>query len=136
MCLKRMTKWIVGSFLVLLAGGGVLLLLLDHALSGICDNERLAGFVSPRGEHQAVVFRRNCGATTPYSVHVSVLPAGRELPNEAGNILIIRDYDLTPRLHWKEPARLLVEYPVYIDASHVDEALGGVSVEYAVLREE
>lgn len=131
-----MTQWIAGSFLLLFVGGGVLILLLDQALSNLCDNEHLAGFISPGREYQAVVFRRNCGATTPYSVHVSVLLAGMRLPNEVGNTLIIRDHDLIPRLRWKEPTRLLIEYPAYIDASHVDEAPDEVSVEYAVRHEE
>lgn len=136
MRLKRITKWVAGSFFVLLLAGALLILFLDHTLSDLCSNERLAGLVSPSGEHQAVVFRRNCGATTPYSIHVSVLPAARELPNEAGNVLIVRDRDLIPKLQWKNPALLLVEYPVYADASHVNKVLGGVSIEYALLGKE
>jgi len=44
--------------------------------------------MSPGAELKAVIFTRNCGATTAFSTHVSVLPAGSRLPHGGGNLFI------------------------------------------------
>jgi hypothetical protein len=44
--------------------------------------------VAPNGTLKAVTFRRDCGATTKYSVQVSILPAKKPLPNEGGNVFV------------------------------------------------
>ena len=55
-------------------------------LGGNCRNEQLANLASPDGRHRAVVFQRDCGATTGSSTQVSVLSAGATLPDSAGNV--------------------------------------------------
>jgi hypothetical protein len=52
----------------------------------MCGNKVQAEALSPNRELRAVVFERECGATTGFSQQVSILRAGEELPNEAGNI--------------------------------------------------
>ena len=47
---------------------------------------------SPRlPEHcsKAVVFNRDCGATTGFSTQISVLSVQDDLPNDGGNLLIV-----------------------------------------------
>ena len=41
---------------------------------------------SPDGRWEAVLFERDCGATTDFATHVSLLSAGAKLPNKAGNV--------------------------------------------------
>lgn len=48
---------------------------LAFAFSNPCGNDEVREFLSPNGRVKAVVFRRNCGATTSHSTHVSVLRA-------------------------------------------------------------
>jgi hypothetical protein len=50
-----------------------------------CANRAVSEAVSPDGRRHAVVFRRDCGATTGVSTEVSVLPAGRS-PSGSGNV--------------------------------------------------
>jgi len=50
-----------------------------------CANRVVSESASPDGRRHAVVFSRDCGATTGFSTQVSVLPAGRE-PSGAGNV--------------------------------------------------
>jgi hypothetical protein len=75
---------------------------LGHVACGkmdMCGNEVLARVASPGGGYQAVIFERDCGATTGFSTQVSVLPADatfREQPSfwsatEQGNVLVIDD---------------------------------------------
>ena len=41
--------------------------------------------IAPDGRLKAVLFERDCGATTAFSSQVSILESNQRLPNEAGN---------------------------------------------------
>jgi hypothetical protein len=58
----------------------------QYSLSGVCGNSVQAEAPSPNSKLRAIVFERDCGATTGVSHQISILRAGRVLPNEAGNI--------------------------------------------------
>lgn len=80
---------------ILLGGGAGLLLICGGALFWVlrgavemCANEPITTDVSPNGALKAVLFRRDCGATTSNSTHVSIIPASRQLPNEPGNVFV------------------------------------------------
>ena len=53
-----------------------------------CTNRILTAVVSPDGRYKAVVFERDCGATTDYSTQVSVLAASDELGRDGSNIFV------------------------------------------------
>src|SRR5437764_7339497 len=70
-----------------------------HALlSGMCGNEPLSEVPSPDGTFKAIVFQRDCGATTGFSTQISILKTNQSLPNESGN-LFVADTD-----HGKAPS--------------------------------
>ena len=52
-----------------------------------CGNDVLADVPSPDGRRHAVVFARDCGATTAASTQVSVLPAARSA-HGGGNVFV------------------------------------------------
>ena len=52
-----------------------------------CSNQVVSATPSPGNELTAVVFLRHCEGQSP-SAQVSILPAGRSLPNESGNVFI------------------------------------------------
>lgn len=54
----------------------------------LCGNEKLAEFPSPDGEFKAVVFKRDCGATTGFSTQVSVMRREAALGNASGNVFV------------------------------------------------
>jgi hypothetical protein len=56
-----------------------------------CGNQVLQQVTSPDGQFKAVIFERNCGATTGYSTQVSVLPSAAILPNKSGNVFVTDD---------------------------------------------
>ena len=63
------------------------------ALSGCsddCVNSAISRADAPDGQHSAVMFQRDCGASTSFSTQISVLAQG-EQPNEGGNIFIADD---------------------------------------------
>lgn len=78
---------VLGTILLVAVGGFALFIyFLFPSVDDLCANDNLAETVSPNGQLKAVTFRRDCGATTTYSTHVSILPVSRKLPNEAGNV--------------------------------------------------
>ena len=56
-----------------------------------CGNEISQVVMSPSGKLKAVVFNRNCGATTGFNTQISIIPATEELPNDSGNTFIADD---------------------------------------------
>jgi len=56
--------------------------------SSMCANEALVEAASPSTKLKAIVFQRDCGATTGFSTQVAVVPANESLPNEPGNVFV------------------------------------------------
>lgn len=52
----------------------------------LCGNEVIAEYPSPSARHRVVVFKRDCGATTGFSTHASILEVEEDLDNESGNV--------------------------------------------------
>jgi hypothetical protein len=61
------------SICLLSVSGG--LLLLNFIFSGACGNQLYQEVLSPDNKYKAVVFQRDCGATTGFSTRVSILRA-------------------------------------------------------------
>ena len=53
----------------------------------LCGNEVVRRVDAPDGKHSAVLFERDCGATTGFSTQISILDAG-EKPSGGGNAFI------------------------------------------------
>jgi len=56
-----------------------------------CRNEILSEVQSPNGLLKAIVFQRDCGATTGFFTDVSILGQSEDLPNETGNVFTVDD---------------------------------------------
>jgi len=54
--------------------------------SSMCDNQVLQEILSQDKKLKAVVFQRDCGATTGFSTQVSVIKADEKLQNKKGNV--------------------------------------------------
>ena len=53
-----------------------------------CRNQVLEELASPSGKMKAVIFQRDCGATTGFSTQISVLSKDEKLPEEGGNVFV------------------------------------------------
>lgn len=82
---------ILGGFVfVCLAGLACLAFLLGNVFPDFCGNEQVGLAYSPDEKYKAVIFSRDCGATTGYSTHVSVMNVGDRLNNDsAGSAFVI-----------------------------------------------
>jgi len=82
---RRWSLWI-GAFVTLGVIG--IIAWYRHTLASACGNQILAEIPSPDGARRVVVFERDCGATTGFSMQASLLRMGAALPNEAGNLFV------------------------------------------------
>jgi hypothetical protein len=58
---------------------------------GMCGNQIIEEIPSPNKEFKAVIFTRDCGATTGYSTQLSIIKISANLENEGGNVLTMSD---------------------------------------------
>lgn len=120
------TLLVFGSISLLVFGGFVLWV--SIALHVDCANDNLRERISPGGQLKAVTFRRNCGATTPYSTQVSILPASRNLPNEAGNVFTV-DHEHSIDVRWIDDHHLNISGETITQFLHLNE-FNGVQITY------
>jgi hypothetical protein len=99
------------------------------SLTGECENSAIRSSVSPDGTLNAWVFVRNCGATTPYSTHVSVLSASADSPKDAGNTFVIQERPAVS-VEWASPSELAVTFPRHGKVFHQEPAVSGITVSY------
>ncbi|MDO9472477.1 MAG: hypothetical protein Q7J28_05430 [Caulobacter sp.] len=89
-----MTRWIIGLALagtaLVVASSLAFVLGWGGGLAGGCRNTVVSTARSPDGRLDAVLFERNCGATTGFSTQVSIMSVG-ELPEVSGNIFVTDD---------------------------------------------
>ena len=96
----------------------------------MCENEQIASFSSPSGAARAIVFNRNCGATTGFNTQLSILSGSEKLPNDGGNTLIL-DGSVPVKIHWAAEASVIVSGYGSAKVFKQESAVGGVVVSYA-----
>ena len=104
--------------------------MLPMLLSGCieCGNEELARVPSPSGARDAVLFSRNCGATTGFNTQLQIVPSGRE-PAGASPLFAL-DGIVPVTLRWQNETSLTV---LGVDRARVfrdGTAMDGVEVRY------
>jgi len=95
---------------------------------------------SPDERWEAVLFERDCGATTDFATHVSVLRTGAKLPNKPGNLFIAdSDHGRAPlvdgnvinvSIQWAGPDSLVVRYDRKARVFSQEPKVQGISVVY------
>jgi hypothetical protein len=100
------TLGVVGFGIPLVIAG-----LFIYTTSDMCGNEVYSEVISPNRELKAVVFQRDCGATTGFSTQISILDSDQDLKNVSGNIYIIDGHpnDVAPPIQWVSATELKIE---------------------------
>jgi len=110
------------------------LLLAMAMLAGIagcdigCGNEVVSRIASPSRSINAVVFNRNCGATTGFNTQVSVVH-GNAVPSGAGNALILEG-KVPLELRWVSESELQITGLGSAKVFKQEQSVAGVSVAY------
>jgi hypothetical protein len=68
-----------------------------------CQNTELSSARSPDGRWRAVMFQRDCGATTGFSTQVSILPIGKKLKGAGNTFVADDDHGAAARSAWGGP---------------------------------
>jgi hypothetical protein len=138
---QREAEFMAWSWVAVIALGLVGGIVIPRILKGPCSNRIVHILPSPEGSLKAIVFLRDCGATTDFNTHISVLRANNSEPKGSGNAFVA-DSDHgramagewggpNVSLAWEGVRRLAVTYArgSRVFAKH-DEVLG-VHIEYA-----
>lgn len=85
-----MRKYICAFAVVVILGCLSLFALLSFIFPDFdpCVNDMVGQVQSPDGQFKAVIFERDCGATTDFSTQVSIVPTSTPLPDTAGNVFV------------------------------------------------
>lgn len=91
----------------------LLLAAMAPALAGCdlhaCGNQVLRTVTAPDGRHAAAIFRRDCGATTGFSIQVSLVGPG-EAPAGSGDLFVAGGEGRMPDVEWLGPDPLRISY--------------------------
>ncbi|HIP80649.1 MAG TPA: hypothetical protein EYH07_19590 [Kiloniellaceae bacterium] len=101
-------------------------------LSSPCGNDIVQDAVAPDGTRRAVVFQRDCGATTGFSTQVAVVWGSGDLPDKPANVFIADGHpDRTKTyVRWLNSATLVIGTKALADAHKAERHVNGVSVTY------
>lgn len=138
--MRAFRRFLLGASVALALFVGLAWLGLKALARGMCGNEILAEVPSPSGSHKAVVFQRDCGATTGFSTQVSILPQRKRLPNDSGNLFIAdTDRGRAPsgpgggpavQVQWVNDQHLLLVHHPAARVFRAEQKRGTVHVEY------
>ncbi len=100
-----------------------------------CGNLIRAETRSPDNGKRAVVFERDCGATTDFSTRVSILGAKERLPSAAGNVFIADSNHgvvatMVVRVRWNTPERIVISYPARARVFRKKALVNGIVIAY------
>lgn len=131
----KILAFIGGVFVVFVTVG---LLIFLSIFSDMCANNIALTIKSPDEHWKVVVFRRDCGATTGFSTHVSVLQNHRGLPNRSGNIFSAEIGEgavnqmgliyLEPE--WLDSETLLIKYEESADVYEQKQSFNNIKIRY------
>ena len=99
----------IALLLVALVAGGVLI----WVWSDLCGNDLFYKSLSPDGRYQAVVFQRDCGATTSFTTHVALLDVDDSFTDHTkGNIFMMDGHpdDTQVLAQWNSSQELTISY--------------------------
>ncbi len=109
-----------------------------------CGNEVVSRVDAPGGQLSAVMFQRDCGATTGFTTQVSILRPG-EVPAGKGNVFIADDNHGAAKVgpwdgpwadpQWLAPDHLRIRYAAKARVVLRQESMAGVRVTYQLANE-
>jgi hypothetical protein len=136
--MKLWIKITLGVVIVIALLGGLLFYGFYKFTTGMCGNRIVSEIPSPDKDSKAVVFVRDCGATTGFSTQISILPLSRSLPNRGGNTFAADDNHggaVGPlvKVQWESAHKLIIMHQIMARVFKAEKKVDGVVVEYSYL---
>ncbi|MES2837963.1 MAG: hypothetical protein V4667_10605 [Bacteroidota bacterium] len=137
--MKKLFYGLLITIVILLSMYGCM----NYFWGDMCGNNIINEIESPNKKLKAVIFIRDCGATTGYSTQVSIIKNKEKLDNESGNILIMNDKTdngltfenggaLVSAL-WNNDNELIISLDVRTDFSLKENSFEEVKINYRKL---
>jgi hypothetical protein len=122
------------STLVMAGLAGLIATTIYRWSSPLCGNTPIVEEPAPGGKFRAVVFERDCGATTGFSTNISIIPARSPLPNQQGNVFRA-DHPTTPagpvtQIRWQSEHELFVTYDSAAHIALLQSRLGELAIRF------
>ncbi len=103
---------------------------------GLCGNRVTQRALAPDGRREAVVFVRDCGATTAFATHVTIGAPG-EVPEGSSGLFVATRGNAHPdwgdaeaHVEWTRPAHLTITRDALSQLFESDGSFDGGSVTY------
>lgn len=132
-----MNKWkraarIAITTMVALAAIVVILVgsLFIYLAQDLCASDIQSLIISPNGKFTAVVFQRDCGATTAFSIQVTIVPAGKKFPADGYPTFLVISGIQPPDLKWVTNSEIEVYLPEGVRIYKNDTKAGDISITY------
>jgi len=113
-------------FCTVILGGYAAYAEMSKAASYFCENAILNVKPQPERAYDLVYFQRDCGATTGYSYHLSILKHGEGLPNRKGNVFVS---DQAFDAYWKNNKTIVVSGD-FEKVFKQTKSYNGIKIEY------
>ena len=127
--MRRSLFWRLTAFALVALGG----------CSDLCGNKVVSRVDAPDGRHTAVMFQRDCGATTGFSTQISVLDVGEKVAGGGNAFSADGDHGAAStgdwggpwaEMKWIDSNHLLVRFADKSRIFRQDGDIGGVKVSY------
>lgn len=130
-------KWVIRSAVTFVVLVGILVALVLDGLGNLsdemCSTTVFGQSASPSGKLKAVLYQVDCGATTGFNRHVSIVSSDTDLtkknPKLGTSSLALRDAPEV-KMAWLSSARLEVQYPESANVLRAEPKSEGVAIEY------
>jgi len=114
----------------------------SNTLADMCGNRISKEITSPDKKLKAVIFTRDCGATTGFSSQLSIIGYFDKLKNEKGNVLIISDKEdqledgsAAINAEWNGNNELIIYFNLAAETSKKEARVDDVKISYKQLAE-
>ena len=138
--MKLWIKILLGIVIVVVLLAGYLFYGFYKFSEDMCGNQIVSEIPSPDRMFKAVIFQRDCGATTGFSTQVSVLRISTSLPDDSGNIFAADTNHGRARsaawggpeakAHWETSRKLVIEHQIMARVFKAEKQIDGIVVEY------
>ncbi len=107
--------------------------------SDVCRNNVVQRLSAPYGRHQAIMFQRDCGATTGFSTQISVIDRGERATGSGNAYRADADHGAAAVGHWGgpwaevrwlAPDHLVVRYAENSRIFEQDDRVSGIRISY------
>ncbi|MBC7771398.1 MAG: hypothetical protein H7210_02770 [Pyrinomonadaceae bacterium] len=101
----------------------------------LCGNQLVRTIAQPTGSKSIVIFERDCGATTDFVIHLSVIESGTALSDGmVGNTFIADSnkgqVNMNVEAEWTSPLSVVIRYPAGARVHSRNSSVGHVRVAY------